>query len=655
MRLLRCARNDGKGACALAMTKRRLVTRNEKRGRARNDGGECHLLEIDFTQKKDKIRVMEETLYFAFRKVVERFPEHPALMHKVKGKFQTISYARLSQMVDEVAAGLAQNGVKPGMRVGIYSYNRPEWVIADLAIIKLGAVTVPVYHTLPPETVRYILNDAELTHLFVETPELLNSLLSHFSELRTLKTVITFFEREEKTGAGKSIISFSSLLQTGAQAVKQNLAIAQPYSAQADELVTICYTSGTTGEPKGAMLSHRNILSNVRAAIERFHVNENDLLVSFLPLCHMFERTCGYYTMLFAGATIAYAESLQTIREDVQAVRPTLLIVVPRVLEKVYNAVQEKVLTGSPFQRKLMVATIKTYNRYALLKSRNQAISLKLKIKHRLFGLLVVRKLKKLGGGRIRLIVSGGAPLDRKLARIFRNLGFNLLEGYGLTETAPVVCAAIPGEERVGTVGKPFPGVEIKIGADDEILVRGPNVMLGYLNKPEETAKVIDEEGWFHTGDQGRFDKEGNLIITGRIKEIIVNSYGKNIPPVPIEQALYSSKFIEQAVVIGDRRPYLTALIVPARLTLEDYARKEKIPFSDFTELIQHPSIKALFKEEIKRCLAHFAPYEQVRDFSLVPEPFTVENGLLTPTLKIRRKKVEEVYQPIINSMYQGG
>ncbi|MEO0071080.1 MAG: long-chain fatty acid--CoA ligase [candidate division WOR-3 bacterium] len=595
---------------------------------------------------------MAETLYLAFQKVAERLPEHPALMHKVNGKYQTITYSRLKRMVDDLAAGLKTAGVMPGMRVGIYSYNRPEWVIADLAIIKLGAITVPVYHNLPTESVRYILNDAEVSYLFVETPDLYNSLTPHLSEIKPLKTIITFYDTPEGVSGGKSLTSFSALLQLGARALGENSEIAQPHLSEPSDLVTICYTSGTTGEPKGAMLTHHNILSNVWAAIERFNVNENDLLVSFLPLCHMFERTCGYYTMLLAGATVAYAQSIETIREDVKAVKPTLLIVVPRVLEKAYNAVQEKVLTGPPLQRKLMVATIKTYNRYALLRSRKQKIPLILKFQHWLFGVLVVGKLKKLAGGRVRLIVSGGAPLDRKLARIFRNLGFNLLEGYGLTETSPVVCAAIPGEERVGTVGKPFPNVEVKIGPEDEILVRGPNVMKGYLNKPEESARAVDAEGWFHTGDQGRFDSEGNLIITGRIKEIIVNSYGKNIAPVPIEQALVSSKFIEQAMVVGDRLPYLTALIVPARITLEDYARKERIPFADFTELLRHPQIIKLFREEIDRCLAPFAPYEKVRDFSLVPEPFTVENGLLTPTLKIRRNKVIEVYQPLVRAMY---
>ncbi len=595
-----------------------------------------------------------ETIYESFRAVAERYANKPALMHKVGGKYVSISFRELNRAVDEVAAGLAERGVRAGSRVGIYSYNRPEWVIADLAIIKLGAIVVPLYHTLPAETVRYILKDAEVSHVIVEKPEFLANISRVMSELPLLQDVIALFAQKHETQSGKELFSFDSLRRTGAAALAKKPELQSAHASTPDDVVTVVYTSGTTGEPKGAMLTHRNILSNVQGAIERFGVNPRDTLVSFLPLCHMFERTCGYYTMLFAGATIAYAESLETIRQDVQQIRPTLLIVVPRVLEKVYNTVTEKVLTGPALRRRLMGAALRTYNSWARYKSKGLKPPLGLIFKHWLYGLLVVRKLRKLGGGRIRLLVSGGAPLDRRLARIIRNLGFNLLEGYGLTETAPVVCAAIPGEERVGTVGKPFPGVEVKIGDNDEILVRGPNVMKGYLNKPEETAKAIDAEGWFHTGDQGRFDPSGNLIVTGRIKELIVTSYGKNIPPVPIEQALCGSKYIEQAVVVGDRRPFLSALIVPSRLTLLEFCRSRGLDTGNLHQLLKHPDVVDLYRREIEQALAKFPSHEQVRAFRLIPEPFTVENGLLTPSLKIRRPVVEETYKYEIQEMYQG-
>jgi long-chain acyl-CoA synthetase len=596
---------------------------------------------------------MKDTIYQSFCDTVERCPDSVALMHKVAGQYRGITFRELSDTIDNVAAGLASRGVTKDDRVGIYSYNRPEWVIADMALIKLGAVVVPIYHTLPAESVGYILKDAEIHHLIVETPELFGTVLDVMDSVPDLKDVITLFHRDTETKSGKELFSFDSLRQAGAKALADDPSLGKTHQPQADDLVTVVYTSGTTGEPKGTMLSHGNILSNVKAGIERFSINENDTLVSFLPLCHMFERTCGYYTMLLAGATVAYAESLETIRDDIQAVKPTMLIVVPRVLEKVYNAVVEKVATGPPSKRKLMLATLRTYSKTARLRAKGKPWPLGLKLKHWLLGRLVVKKLKALSGGRVRLLVSGGAPLDRRLARIVRNLEFNLLEGYGLTETSPIVCSAMPGENKVGTVGQPLPGVEVRIGENDEVLVKGPNVMKGYLNKPEETAKVIDKDGWFHTGDQGRFDAKGNLIITGRIKELIVTAYGKNVPPVPIELAIAGSEYVEQTMVIGDRKPYLSALIVPSRLVLEEFARGKGIDPKDYDVMLDHPEVTALYQKEMDSALENFAKYEQVRAFRLIPDPFTVENGLLTPSLKMRRPRIATAYRDEIEKMYQ--
>ena len=596
---------------------------------------------------------MQDTIYASFAETARRFADRKALMHKVGGVYTNTTYAQLSRAVDEVAAGLSDRGVKPGDRVGIYSYNRPEWVITDLAVAKLGAILVPVYHTLPEDSVRYILNDAEVGYLIVETPELFAVVARVLPDVQPLKDVITLFDLKTETRSGKELFSFDSLRRAGAVALAANPSLGQAHESGPDELLTIVYTSGTTGEPKGAMLTHRNILSNVRTATAQFHINENDVLVSFLPLCHMFERTCGYYTVLLAGGSIAYAESAQTVAADVQKVRPTIMIVVPRILEKVYATVQDRVLSGPPLNRWLMVTTLRTYGNYARLKAKGQPIPLFTRFQHWVLGRLVVRKLIALSGGRLRLLVSGAAPLERRLARTIRNLGFNLLEGYGLTETSPIVCAAVPGEERIGTVGKPFEGVEVRIGPNDEVLVRGPNVMRGYFKKPEETAKAIDPEGWFHTGDQGRFDDQGNLIITGRIKELIVTSYGKNVAPVPVELALANTKYIEQVLVYGDRKPFLTALIVPAKLALEAFAREAGIRFTGFEELLGHPEVLKLYGQEIKQALVGFAQYEQVHAFRLIPEPFTVENGLLTPSLKTRRPKVYAAYHDEIERMYQ--
>ncbi|MFO7649895.1 MAG: AMP-dependent synthetase/ligase, partial [bacterium] len=453
---------------------------------------------------------------------------------------------------------------------------------------------------------------------------------------------------------GKTLFSFELLRAEGAKALAADPKLGTAHQPGPDDLFTVCYTSGTTGEPKGAMLTHRNILSNVISGASRFNINETDVVVSFLPLCHMFERTCGYYTVLLVGGCIAYAESTQTVAHDVQAVRPTVLIVVPRVLEKVYNVVRERVLTGPAWKRWLMVESLRVYSRHHGLKSRGRPIPLGLRLERWVLGKLVVKKLHALAGGRLRYLMSGAAPLDKRLGRILRSLGFNIYEGYGLTETSPVVCSMMPGDERIGTVGKPLEDVEIRIGPESEVLIRGPNVMKGYLNKPEETARVIDAEGWFHTGDQGRLDDRGNLVITGRIKEIIVNSYGKNIAPVPIEQQLAESDFVEQAMVCGDRKPYLVALVVPSQIVLQDWCRSKGIDCADFARCLDHPQVVELYRGIVGNALKDFAQYEQVKAFRLVPEPFTVENALLTPTFKLRRPQVYEAYKEAVEKLYEG-
>ena len=595
---------------------------------------------------------MPDTIYAGFAEVARRFADRTSLMRKVNGKYQGITYGELSRIVDELAAGLAERGVRPGSRVGIYSYNRPEWVATDLAVAKLGAVLVPIYHTLGSDAIRYMLNDAQVTHLIVESPELFANVTRILHECLPLRDLVTVFGQECKSQAGKELLSFEDLRRAGSEALKRDPKLGAAHKSKPDDLLTVVYTSGTTGEPKGAMLTHRNLLSNAMTAISRFSITENDVMVSFLPLCHLFERTCGYYSLLMAGGSIAYAESLQTVSEDVQLAKPTIMIVVPRVLEKVYNAVQDKVLSGPAFSRMLMISTIRAYSRYGRRRAAKQPISAWLRFKHWLFGLLVVNKIKALGGGRIRVIVSGGAPLDRRLARAIRNFGFNLLEGYGLTETSPVVCAAVPGQERVGTVGKPFKDVEVRIGPNDEILVRGPNVMMGYLNKPKETAEAIDPDGWFHTGDQGKFDDEGNLIITGRIKELIVTAYGKNVAPIAVEQAIAQSKYVEQVMVYGDKKPFLTALVVPSPIALEDFARERSIRFNTYADVLNHPDVLKLYEDEIGKALVGLAKHEQVHRFRLVREPFSVENGLLTPSVKMKRPQIAAAYAGDIETLY---
>ena len=564
------------------------------------------------------------------------------------GVYRGISYGELNDRANALAASLRSLGIGKGDRVAIFAYHGHEWVIADLAILKLGAIVVPLYHTLSPSAVRYIVDDAGCKLIFVENDTLRAAIGSIRDSLPALEHVIQFGEAGID-GEGFSL-RFDDLVTGNVRDANGIPFACAPVSP--DDAATIVYTSGTTGEPKGVVLSHHNIVSNAFAAARRFGVTADDVFLSFLPLCHMFEKTCGYYTMIFSGVTIAYAGDLTTIVQDVQTIRPTLLIIVPRVLEKIYEAVEKRVLEAPLIRRRLVMSAVRCLNRRANLEYRGRRVSLTLKIMCAFFNRSIASKFRNIAGGRLRLLVSGGAPLDRKLAKTLYVLGFNILEGYGLTEASPVVCTACFDDNRLGTVGKPLEGVEVAIGENNEILIRGPNIMKGYFNRPEETARVIDDEGWFHSGDQGRFDEDGNLVITGRIKEIIVTSYGKNIAPIPIEAEITKSLYIDQAMLIGDNRKFIAALVVPRKDAIEDFARNSGIVEDDYGKLLVHGEIRTLIAAEIERATADRARYEKIRAFTLIPESFTVTNKLLTPTLKLRRNKVIERYINEIEALY---
>ncbi len=591
---------------------------------------------------------MAETIYECFLEVETKGPDKPALMHKEGDDYKGTTYKELMDTINRVAAHLRTLGFKKGDKAAIFSYNRPEWVIADLAVLKLGGITVPIYHTLSASAVKYIINDSECKLIFVENEELFDKIDSIRGETPSLTAAVVFDAAGIKTG--KDILKFSELNESKLSAGESAFdGLAQ---ISKDDTATIVYTSGTTGDPKGVVLSHHNIIFNALAGIKRFHVTPDDVFLSFLPLCHMFERTCGYYTMLFAGCAIAYAENLTTIAENIKSVRPTILIVVPGVIEKVYDKVVKNVEKSSPVKRAIVHSAVKNLNKYANLKYRKQPVSFWLKLKCGFYNNLIASKFMSIAGGRLRLIVSGGAPLNRQIAKIFYIMGFTIVEGYGMTEASPAIAISTIEENKLGTVGKPFEGVEIKFGNNEEIMVRGPNVMQGYFKKPEATAEVIDKDGWLHTGDKGKMDEGGNLIITGRIKEIIVTAYGKNIAPVPIETAIVSSNYITQAMLYGDDKKFITALILPDRELIESYAREQDILFSDFEELINHEDIKKLIEDEIDRATENFSHHEKVKKFTLISDYFTVENGMLTPTWKLRRGKIVERYKGLINSMY---
>lgn len=592
----------------------------------------------------------DTTLYDAFSDTVSRYAGKPSLMYKNEsGRYESITYSELEATVIALGAALGGLGVKKGDRVAIFAYHGPEWVMADLAAARIGAVVVPLYHTLTPDAARHIMRVSGCRLSFVEGRGLFAKLETIRGDLPDLEAVIVFDPAGLEPGADH--VSFEDLKSEGKRALENGPAPGRP-PVSPDDIATIIFTSGTTGEPKGVMLSHKNMLTTAYAAIQRFHINADDVFLSFLPVSHVFEKTCGFYAMLLAGVTIAYAQDFSTITKDIQEIRPTIVIVVPRIVQGAVQAVRRKLRRAPRFKRDLVARGTRALARYASFKRHGRRIPLSLRLQHFVYDRLVAEKFRKIAGGRVRGMVSGGAPLDRHLSEIVLAMGLDLVEGYGLTEAAPLVSANSIEHNVVGTVGKPFEHVEVRIGEEDEILVRGPNVMKGYYKDPVATAHVIDPDGWLHTGDQGRFDSDGNLIITGRLKELIVTSHGKNIAPFPIETRIKASRYIHQCMLCGDNQKSITAIIVPDRASIEQFAAEKGLETDDYGSLIITAPVRNLIAREIQEATRHLADFEKVTRFALIPEPFAIENDLLTPTLKLRRSKIAQRYRAEIAAMY---
>jgi long-chain acyl-CoA synthetase len=590
-----------------------------------------------------------------FRRVTEKYANEsrPVLLYKTQGKYQGISYTELYKKVERFAFGLAALGVKKGDRISIISENRPEWVIADQAIVGLSAINVPIYPTMTAKQNEFIFNDAGVRFVVVSNQFQLQKVLKVLPGSPTLEKIIIMNEKEPLNDP--ATIGFSALLEMGDRYrsedpdhLNASLATIRP-----DDLLTLIYTSGTTGNPKGVMLTHKNLCSNIKASAEVILLKPDDTLLSFLPLSHSFERMAGYYTAMACGCTIAYAESVESVRDNMLEVRPTVITTVPRLFERIHSRIMKQVDAGPDSKKKIFRWALEVGRQYAEQRKRKR-ISPLLKIRHTVADRLVFSKLRERTGGRMRFFVSGGAALARELGEFFESAGMTVIEGYGLTETSPVISANRLDNFRFGTVGQPIPGVEVKIAEDGEILSRGPNTMKGYWNQPEATAEVIDSEGWLHTGDIGKVDAEGFLHITDRKKHIFVSSGGKNIAPQPIENLFLGSRYIEQFMLIGDRRMFLTALIVPDFDALREYADARNISYTDNTDLVKHPEINQLIEDDIGNIQKDLANYERVRKFTLMERQFSIEDGELTPKLSVRRKAVEEKYRELIELMYQG-
>lgn len=579
---------------------------------------------------------------------VKTYPKADFMLFKKEGAFQPISAREFGDGVKHICLGLGALGFGAGQKLCILSENRPAWTMTDFATLCAGGLTVPIYTTLVSEQIRYIIDDSDATVVVVSNADLWKKVEPLRAGLDKVKHYITFAEE-----APAGVLTLKAVMEKG-----KTLAEAKP--GLFDELVvrvkpeneaTLIYTSGTTGVPKGVILTHGNLLSNIKAASDIIEFTEKDTVLSFLPLSHVFERMV-MFTYLYKGCTVAFAESVEAVAQNLIEVRPHIMVSVPRVFEKIYAKVMDQVLTSPALRRKIFFWALKVGKAYGAAKLAGKPISGWLRLRRSVAAKLVFSKIIAKTGGRIRFFVSGAAPLSKDIAEFFYAIGLVILEGYGLTETSPALAINTFKDLRLGTVGKPIPGVEIRIAADGEILARGPNIMKGYYKKEAETREIF-EGGWFHTGDIGQFDGDGFLVITDRKKDLIITSGGKNIAPQPIENLLKTSLYIVNAVVLGDRRRFVSALIVPNFEKLQDYAKGQGIAFSSLDDLCRDRRIVAFLKSEIDKATPQLASYERIKKIVVLPRDFEIERGEMTPSLKVRRASVTAAYQALINAMYK--
>lgn len=591
---------------------------------------------------------MIETLCRIPLNTLREYAKPDQLLYKKDGRFVPISTREFYDRIRHISLGLRGLGFAPGDKLAILAENRPDWVMTDFAALGAGGVTVPIYPTLTPEQIRYILDDSETKIVVCSTAEMWAKIEAILPSLPRAVLCLTF---EETAPSG--FRTLDEIVEAGRkadaadpEAFEKNVAAVGP-----DDVASIIYTSGTTGIPKGVMLTHRNFFSNTKALDAVTDFNVNDTILSFLPLSHVLERMTTF-SFLYKGCTIGYAESIDTVAQNLVEVRPTIMVSVPRLFEKLYARILDSILSGPALKRKIFFWALKggvEASRKA--QKRTAAVFPRKSIRLRLAQKLVFSKILEKTGGRVKFFVSGGAPLSRDIAEFFHAIGLIILEGYGLTETAPVVACNTFSRLRFGTVGPVVPGVEVRIAPDGEILVRGDNVMKGYFRKETETAEAL-AGGWFHTGDIGHIDADGFLVISDRKKDLIVTAGGKNVAPQPIENLLRQSPYIAQAVVVGAGRKFISVLIVPDFEKLREYARGREIPFSEDTDLCARPEIRDFILAETDRCTPGLAPYEKIKKVILIDRDFEIEKGELTPTLKIKRSYVEKKYKDKIDALY---
>jgi len=573
---------------------------------------------------------------------LEKYPnQDAALACKREGVWQKFSIQEYVELTNKMSYGMMKLGIKPGDKVGIVSGNRPEWNMLDFATMQIGAISVPIYPTISQDDYRHILNHAEMKMIFIDGKELRNKLQPILSEIKSLKEIYTFVDQE---GEYKFL---DQLVEMGKQNPQPDKLAKLKAAVKPNDMATIIYTSGTTGNQKGVMLSHSNILENVKhlASIPSKWSNK---ALSFLPLCHAYERMLVYLYQ-YLGMSVYYAESLATIAENVKEINPTMMSCVPRVLEKIYDKLY---LSGKklPFFSKLIYFwAFDLATKYQL-----EGMSKWYQIRFKLADKLIYSKWRAAIGGNFDIVVSGGSAIQPHIASFFSAIGMPVFEGYGLSETSPVITVhqRVKHGRQFGTVGLPLQGVEVKLGERDEITCRGHNVMLGYYKDPELTAQTIDSDGWFHTGDTGKFTPEGQLVITGRLKSIFKTSFGKYVNPQAIESKFTESPFIENMIVLGENKQYAAALISPDFIFLKSWCNKHKIAYTTNAEMIEHPLVVKRFQVEIKHYNHFFGAFEQIKRYQLVSDEWTQPMDFLSPTLKIKRNVIEAYYADKIEKLF---
>ena len=589
-----------------------------------------------------------KTLNELFNSAVDRLRDSEFLRFKRGGDWRSLTFGEVARRVRELALGLHSLGIRSGDRIAIWSENRPEWNLADLAALAIGSVDVPIYATQTRSQVEYILADSAARAIFV-SPAFAKDALEIKSRLPGLEFVISLEEIPDPVLGVEDLVDKGRALYGEQPGLYESLWRAPT----AEDLATILYTSGSTGDPKGVMLTHKNLTANVLNSARWLQMEgRRELALTYLPFTHIFERAV-WYLYAHIGATVAYAESIETVAKNLIEVHPTAMTSVPRMFEKIYARIIERGLSAGFPKRQIFLWALDVGRRWAERKDRGERIGVWLGLKHKIADALVFKKWREAVGGNIRFFISGGAPLAPEIGYLFLAAGLPILQGYGLTETSPSVSCNTEKRNRIGTVGPIMDGVNVQIAEDGEILVKGDTVMKGYYNRPVDNEEAFTSDGWFRTGDIGHIDADGFLVITDRKKDLIKTSGGKYIAPQRLESLIKSSRFVSQVVVVGNARKFASALIVPNVELLRGYAQMKGIQYKDQSELITNPRIIDLIRRQVDKYTAELARYEKVKKVALLEQEFTTESGELTPTLKPRRGVIEKKYAKTIDRLYE--